>query len=231
MITSCASSNLIKGSNSESTKIAPGSSFNAINYDLKNPSETYVQNFKKETFNIGDTVKVTMNGFEEFSGIYTIDAQGNILLGHIGSVQTAGLTIPELQSRLHQNYRTCCLKNPNASIEREGKTFGKIIVDGAVKEAGVFKIDEVIKLTEAVALGGGINEDADPNTVMIGRVIDGERKVSLVNLKNIQLTGAADPLIYPNDVIFIQDSKGRLLYNDFVKTIPLITAVIFGVTR
>ena len=205
--------------------------FSAEQYDAQNASKTYTPTLKKEVFRPGDKVTVTVNGFKEFSGIYTVDQTGEIFLGHIGSVRVAGLTIPELQTNLYQSYTTCCLVRPNVSIEREGQTFGKIVVDGAVNDAGVFEIDEVIKLSQAVALGGGASELANTEIVMLARVIDGERKVSQVNLKDIQLSGASDPLVYPNDVIFVQDSSGRMLYNDFIKTIPIISALILAATR
>ena len=103
--------------------------------------------------------------------------------------------------------------------------------DGAVSDAGVFEIQDVIKLSEAVALAGGMTDVANPEMTVLSRIIDGERKISNVNMTDIQLYGAADPLIFPNDVVFIQDSKGRLLYQDFVKTLPLVSAVIFAATR
>jgi len=157
----------------------------------------------------------------------------NFLGGHIGDIVVEGKTIPEVQLKVRDGYRACCLVNPNVSIEREDKQpiFGKIVVDGAVNESGVYEIENVIKLSEAVALAGGVSEVANTDLVILSRIINGERKVSNVNLSEIQLYGANDPLIFPNDVVFIQDSKGRLLYKDFVKTLPLVSAVILATTR
>lgn len=231
LLSGCASVGQNTGAFANKTEVASPEIFNAVEYDNQNNSKLYTPKVKEEVFRYGDQVIVTVNGFDEFSGIYNVDRSGQIFLGHIGQVQIAGLTIPEVQSKLHQNYNRCCLVNPNVSIEREGQEFGKIVVDGAVNDAGVFEIDNIITLSEAVALGGGASELANTETVMLARVINGERKVSPVNLKNIQLAGDVDPLVYPNDVIFVQDSAGRMIYNDFIKTIPLISAIIFGVTR
>lgn len=231
LLTGCSTTGLNSVISPKAPAIPASQTFNAVQYDIQNASKIYTPKISEEIFKNGDQVTVTVNGFKEFSGVYNIDKSGEIFLGHIGQVKAAGLTIPELQTRLHQSYNTCCLVNPNISIEREATAFGKIVVDGAVNEAGVFEIDEVIKLSQAVALSGGTTEIANTETVMLARVIDGERKVSQVNLKEIQLAGASDPLIYPNDVIFVQDSKGRLLYNDFIKTMPLMSALIFAGTR
>lgn len=211
--------------------ISESQTFNAIQYDSQNASKAYIPAVTEEVFRPGDKVTVTVNGFKEFSGVYNLDKSGNIFLGHIGHLKAAGLTIPALQQKLHQEYNSCCLINPNISIEREGQAFGKIVVDGAVNDAGIFEIDEVIRLSQAVALSGGLSDIADSESVMLSRIIDGERKVSQINLKNIQLAGAFDPAVYPNDVIYVQDSKGRMLYNDFIKTVPVLNAVIYAITR
>ena len=231
LLSGCASGGGITGLSSGEATSTNLQTFDASQYDTQNASKIFAPAITEDTFSPGDTVTVTVNGLKEFSGIYNVDNTGKIFLGHFGHVQAAGLTIPQLQSELHQGYSSCCLVNPNVSIEREGQAFGKIVVDGAVNGSGVFEIDEVINLSQAVALGGGLDEIADPASIMISRVIDGERKVSQVNLQDIRLAGANDPLVYPNDVIFVQGSKGRLLYQDFVKTIPIISAIIIGATR
>ena len=227
LVSGCSSTAL----SSKKPIISESQTFNAVQYDTQTGSAAYIPTVTEEIFRHGDKVTVTVNGFDEFSGIYTVDQAGEIFLGHIGSVRVSGLTIPELQANLYQSYNSCCLVRPNVSIEREGQAFGKIVVDGAVNDAGVFEIDEVIKLSQAIALGGGVSEIANTELVMLSRIIEGERKVSQVNLDEIRLAGANDPLIYPNDVIFIQDSKGRLLYQDFVKTLPLVSAVLLATTR
>lgn len=216
---------------SSTDELQPIQTFDAVQYDAERASVEYRPTVRKENFLIGDKATVTVNGFEEFSGVYTIGKDGNIFLGHIGNVRIAGKSIPEVQKELRVRYNDCCLVNPNISIEREGQVFGRIIVDGAVNDAGVFDVDEIITLSEAIALAGGISEIANPEMTILSREINGERKVSNINLTEIRQFGGNDPLIYPSDVVFVQDSKGKILYEDFVRTIPLISAVILGITR
>lgn len=205
-------------------------SFDAVQFDQQK-SQGYAPSFKEETFKVGDQVKVSVNGLDEFSGIYTVGNDGNILLGHIGSVTVENVTITNLQEELHARYKACCLVKPNVSIERDGQIFGKIVVDGAVNDPGVFETDSLIKLSEAIALAGGITEIANTDEIILTREIDGELKRSIIRLADIREFGANNPFIYPNDVIFVQDSEGRILYQDFVKTIPIISAVILATTR
>jgi len=205
--------------------------FSPAEFDTKRTTVSYNPALPEKTFRNGDIATITVNGFDEFSGIYTVGNDGNIFLGHIGNIYVAGKTVPEVQSNLTKQYNECCLVNPNVSIEREGQAFGKIVVDGAVNDAGVFDVENVIKLSEAIALAGGISETANAEMTILSREINGERKVSNVNLADIQQFGGNDPLIYPSDVVFVQDSKGKVFYKDFVKTVPIISALILASTR
>ncbi len=195
------------------------------------PTNQLISHKEEDVFNINDTVEVTVHGFEDFSGTYAVDRTGKIYFSHIGEVQVAGKSITELQVTLRQRYGDCCLRKPSVSIIKEAHTLGKIVVDGAVDKPGAFEITKVIKLSEAVALAGGATFEADRKTVILAREFNGERKIITVNLENLQTLGAYDPFIYPNDVIFIQDNAGRLLFNDFIRTVPILSAVIYAVTR
>ena len=205
--------------------------FDPERFDRLQTSKSYTPETLEKTVQIGDIATITVNGFDEFSGLYTVDNNGNIFLAHVGAVSVIGKTIPQLQTELYTRYNTCCLVNPNVSIEIEKQVFGKIVVDGAVSSAGVFEIDTVIRLSEAIALAGGLTEIAEPELTILSREIEGKRKTSTIDLAAIQKFGQNDPSIYPNDVIFVQDSKGRQLYENFVKTLPLISAILLATTR
>jgi len=237
IITICAFFNLIgcatsaTQNNDLSSSLEANLIFDTKVYDASQPADDFLPDIKEKKIGTGDITEITVNGFEEFSGTYTVGNDGNIFLAHIGHVYVAGKSIPELQADLHQRYNTCCLVNPSVSIEVESQEFGKIVVDGAVKDAGVFEIDSLINLSEAIALAGGLEEIANPELTVLSREIEGKRRISTLNLNEIQRFGANDPVIYPNDVIFVQDSKGRQLYKDFIKTLPLISAVLLATTR
>lgn len=186
--------------------------------------------YEEDVFNVGDTAEVTVHGFEDFSGIYSVDRSGKTHFTHVGQVQVAGVTITDLQTTLRQRYGACCLQNPSVSVRKEAQKLGSIVVDGAVDEPGAFEINRIIKLSEAVALAGGVTLDGDRTTVVLARQVGNERRLASVNLEEVQL-GAYDPPIYPNDVIFVQDNAGRLMFNDFIRTVPIVNAVIYAVTR
>ena len=57
---------------------------------------------------------------------------------------------------------------------------------------------------------------------MLARMVDNERKIMVVNLNNIYLRGELDPIVYPSDVIYVQDNTARILYNEFLRAVPLL---------
>ena len=212
ILAACASSGLGSSNTGSISTVPVSQTFDPIGYDIEQDGKAYIPQTKEENFSAGDVITISVNGLPEFSGVYTVSREGKIYTGHIGDVYVDGQTIPEVQLKLREEYNRCCLVNPNVSVEREqGQEFGKIVIDGAVNDAGVFEINDIIKLSEAIALAGGLNDNADPEMTILSREINGERKVSNINLAQIRSLGASDPLIYPNDVIFVQDHN-CLLY-------------------
>lgn len=186
---------------------------------------------KQDVFNSQDIAHVRVHNVEELSGEYTVDGLGNIHLPLIGKVPVRGITTATLQQTLEDKYKERYLQNPSISISIEKKEIGRIVVDGAVEEPGVFEVTETVYLSEAIALAGGLSEVADLKDVYVAREINGTRNVQRVNLKDIRENGAEDIILYPYDIIYVQDSSSRVVYNEFLKTIPLISAVLFAATR
>jgi len=185
-----------------------------------------------DVFKVGDSADVSFNNVDSLSGVYIVDRSGNITFPLIGAVGIAGLTIEDVQQTLNDKYGTTYLQRPNITVKLESRIFGRVIVDGSVQKPGVFEVSELINLTEAIALAEGLNSDADGKKVYLIRTIDGVRKVQLVNLKNVRLYGSRDPKVIPGDIIFVQDSKSRIVFNQFIKTLPLLnTLAIFGTRR
>ena len=183
-----------------------------------------------DTLKAGDTASVRIFNVEELSGDFVVDRQGGINFPLIGRQQVAGLSAIEVQELLVTRYGASYLRNPSIVVEVDAKMLGKFVVDGAVEKPGVFELFDIIHLTQAIALAEGVNEDANRKEIYIIRDIEGQRRVKKVNLSDIRQTAAADPQIIPNDVVFVQDARGRILFREFLKTVPLLnTAAIIAI--
>jgi len=191
------------------------------------------RNVSKDIFNIGDTADISVYNVESLTNTYIVDRNGNIVFPLIGEVRVAGLSTVDLQAKLVEKYGARYLRNPGINVKREATELGRIVVDGAVNKPGVFEVNDIIKLSEAIALAEGLNgEDTNGSSVYIIRNVNGDRKVREVDLRNIRRLGADDPQLIPDDVVFVQDSAGRIVFREFLRTVPLLnTATLLAIRR
>ena len=192
---------------------------------------TLAINAEQDRFRIGDIADIFVYNVDSLTNTYPIDREGNINFPLIGTQKVAGLTTLELQKQLIQEYGATYLQDPSITVKIEASKLGNIVVDGAVSKPGVFELYKPIRLSEAVAMAGGLDENANQKQVYMVREIEGKKSVKLVNLKEIRQMGATDPQVYPQDIVYIQDSAGKAAYNEFLKTIPLLSAILLAGTR
>lgn len=185
----------------------------------------------RDVFKVGDTAVISVFNVESLSGSHIVNREGDVAFPLIGKVKVAGKNTLELQAELVKKYGVKFLQNPSISVELDAQKLGVIVVDGAVKKTGVFDIYKAVSLSEAIALAGGLNEDANRKEVYLVREFDGVRKVKSVNLDEIRTAGARDPKIYPNDLVFVQESGARIAFREVLRTIPLINTMIIIATR
>ncbi len=91
-------------------------------------------------------------------------------------------------------------------------------VDGYVNKPGSFPISSEITLTQAIALAGGMKDDADPENVYIYRIgKDGRRYAIKVNLNDIRSGKKKDPKLVKNDVVLVPSSGKRVFFHRFFR--------------
>lgn len=226
------------------SRFSPGAIAGAQTTDISN-AQGYVNAFPemdintvalsnaRDVFKIGDTADISVYDVDSLTNSYIVDRSGNVSFPLIGTVKVAGLNTTELQQILTQRYGAQYLRSPSINVKLEAQTLGRVVVDGAVTSPKVFEVDDIVTLSEAIAQAGGLDENAtNGSSVFIVRDIGGERKVREVNLRDIRRLGAPDPQIIPGDVIFVQDSAGRVAFREFLRTVPLLnTAVIYATRR
>src|SRR4051812_13600193 len=64
----------------------------------------------------GDSLKITVFGEEELSGVYNVTDTGGVIMPLIGNVPAMGLTLPELQQLLTEQLNTRAVKSPNVTV-------------------------------------------------------------------------------------------------------------------
>jgi len=94
---------------------------------------------------------------------------------------------------------------------------GSVFVDGYVRRPGSFPLSTPITLTQAIALAGGMLDEAAPDKVAIYRVGEkGRRFMVKVDLDKIRRGEMVDPPLKDNDVVVVPSSGVKVFVSRFL---------------
>ena len=193
------------------------------NQPLARPDEPKIEALESN-YKIAPMDKLTIKVFksEDLSGDYDVDLTGKISLPLVGEVEAANLTTAQLDQRLTDKLGEKYLEHPDVSVAIKQSTARVVTVDGAVKDAGSFPVAGPLTLIQAVALAKGPTDDANPRRVAVFRTIGGQRQAAAFDLTDIRRGQAADPAIYPGDIIVVDGSSIKALQRQIFQTVPLL---------
>jgi polysaccharide export outer membrane protein len=137
-------------------------------------------------------------------------------------MEAANLTTAQLDQRLTEKLGEKYLEHPDVSVAIKQSTARVVTVDGAVKDAGSFPVVGPLTLIQAVSLAKGPTDDANPRRVAVFRTIGGQRQAAAFDLTDIRRGQAADPAIYPGDIIVVDGSSIKALQRQIFQTVPLL---------
>lgn len=171
----------------------------------------------------GDLLKVQVFQVQDLDRDVRVDNAGRISLPLIGSVQAAGLSVTRLQDQVAARYRERYLQDPQVTVSLQESPTQRITVGGEVAEPGVYPMGAPhLSLQQAVAMGRGITNVANPRNVIVFRTIGGERRFARFDLKRIQQGELDDPDIYGGDIIIVDRSGLRTTLRTLVELTPFV---------
>lgn len=156
-----------------------------------------------------DVIQVEVFGVEELSRQTQVSANGTISYPLIGSLDASGRTPDELALEIEDRLRNTYILNPDVTLRVTERATRHLTVGGEVSEPGRYPIEGPITLMEAVAIGGGLDEYASRDEVLVFRTVGDERYIGVYNLQGIARGNYPDPTVYPNDIVMVGDSTGR----------------------
>lgn len=156
-----------------------------------------------------DVLDVQLFGVEDLSRAVQVSATGAIDYPLIGSIQAMGRTTDELANDIEARMRATYVRDPDITVRITGRAVQNLTVSGEVARPGRYPVEGPVTLMEAVALGGGLAEEAKRDEVLVFRTIGDERYIGVYNLQGIARGNYADPTVYPNDIVMVGDSPGR----------------------
>ena len=178
-----------------------------------------------------DVVVVDVFGVEELSRQLQVSANGTLLYPLIGSVQAAGRTPEELAYEIQSRLRNGYVRDPDVTLRIASRSEQLVTVGGEVETPGRFPVEGPITLMEAVALGGGMDEYAKRDEVLVFRTVGEERYIGVYNVEGIERGNYADPMIYPNDIVMVGDSPGRRRLESIIQIATAISSPLVVLER
>ena len=81
-------------------------------------------------------------------------------------------------------------------------------------------------MLELIAKAGGVSDVANGSDVMVFRTATGAKQAARFDVDEIKAGRATDPPIMQGDVVIVNASTGKKLYQDVMKVLPLVG--VFG---
>jgi polysaccharide export outer membrane protein len=162
------------------------------------------EDFRLET---GDLIAVRVFLQPDYQATIRVDADGNVLLPFIGSVNVRGLTVRAAQTLIADRLRTGqYYKDPEVTIQVLDTVNGSVIITGEVR--GVVPVTNERSLREVLLLAGGLPSNAS-HTIKIVR--PGQADPIVVDLgTDLASSTAANIPVHAHDII--QITRASVVY-------------------
>jgi polysaccharide biosynthesis/export protein len=144
-----------------------------------------------------------------------VDATGNLSFPLAGLLYVAGRTPRETEMAIAEALREAYVLDPQVTVAVKETGNRLITIDGRINSPGLYPVVGRMTLMQLVARSGGVAEYADLERVVVFRKVEGQRMAALYDLAAIRRGAYADPEVYANDVVLVDDSKSQLLFRNF----------------
>lgn len=153
----------------------------------------------------GDVVKLTFPAAPDLNQSQTIQADGKINLSLVGEVDAGGRTIADLQRKLEVLYKPQ-LQNTTVTVTLESSVT-PVVIGGAVKKPAKYTFDRPTTILQAVMEAGGADEFGTLSKVSIIRLVNGQQRTQVLDLRPILKGQATRPVyVHAGDVIMVAES-------------------------
>ncbi len=153
-----------------------------------------------------------------------VSGAGMVRMPLIGDVPVAGLTAGEAADVIAGKLGARYLVSPQVTLFVKNAASRRIMIDGEVREPGLFPIEGRIGLSQAVAMAKGATRLADDGSILVIRQMEGERRVALFDLRAIRRGEAPDPEILPGDQIIVGLSRVKAIVGGTLVALPAVAA-------
>ncbi len=156
-----------------------------------------------------DTFELIFTFSPDFNQTVVVQPDGFVALKGAGSLWCDGLTIPQLQLAVAEAYRSF-LHDPEVTVQLKEFEKPYFLASGEVANPGKYELRGDITIAEAVAVAGGLTQQALHSQVVLFRRVSPDAAEShvvdlkkMLNAHNLQ----EDMHLQPGDFIFVPQSR------------------------
>ena len=199
----------------------------AILVNSKNPDLAQMFNLPLVTYQIG-----AMNSISQRTLGYLVNKEGEINFPQLGLINVGGLTRNQLTDTIQQKLiAEGYLNDPVVTVQFLNF---KVSVLGEVARPGNIKVEsDRITLFDALSAAGDLTVYGQRDNVKIIREKDGDRTISVVDLRNEDILNSQFYYLQQNDIVYVQPNKAKagqreINQNRTVSTWASITSVLLS---
>jgi polysaccharide biosynthesis/export protein len=176
-----------------------------------------------------DKLRIEVFGNSDLSRDLQADSSGQFSYPLLGVVNANGKTPQEVEAEIATRLRANHVRDPRVTVNLTESVSQVVTIDGQVVQPGQYPLVGRMTLQRAIATARGTTEFARQTNVLIFRQVEGQQYVGLYNLAAIRAGLYADPEIYPNDVIVVDEDRARRLFRDLISLAPTLAAPLVAV--
>ena len=182
-----------------------------------------------EGYRIGpqDVLEISVYQSADLTKAVQVAETGTINVPLLGDVQAGGLTARDLERSLRVKLGAKYFQNPQVTVFIKEYVSQRVIVEGYVRNPGVYPYRGPTSLMQLIASAGGLSELANASEVMVFRTVTGARQAARFDIDDIRAGRAENPPILQGDVVIVNASEANKIYQGVMKVLPLVG--IFGV--
>lgn len=167
---------------------------------------------------VGDTVRISVYQSPDLTLETRVNESGVISYPLLGTVKLGGLTVTEAEKALATALQKGdFIKNPQVTVNVTQVRANQVNVLGQVGRPGRIPLDVAgMRLTDVIALAGGITATAGSDTVVVTGMRNGQAFRQEVDLPRVFAPGGRDKdiVIQPGDAIWVDRYSVIYLYGE-----------------
>lgn len=175
-----------------------------------------ITNFKAVVVQPNDILQIQVSSLSELAAApfnsggsegagYLVDANGNIELPTLGTMQLKNLTIEEVKEKLKKALAPYFSDPPIVNVRLANF---KINVNGEIGKPGIFNVPNGrMTMIEAITLAGDFTSYSRRDSILVVREFNNERTFGYVDFNSAEVFESPYFYLQQNDVIYIKPSK------------------------